>query len=48
MAKGQIRGNKETKKPKADKNAPKKASGSSYQDAKGKSGPPASPFTKQT
>ena len=34
MAKGKDKGNKEKKKPKADKNAPK-GSGSSYQQSKG-------------
>lgn len=34
MAKGKDKGNKEIKKPKADKNAPK-GSGSSYQQSKG-------------
>lgn len=34
MAKGKDKGNKEKKKPKADKNAPKGA-GSSYQQGKG-------------
>ena len=34
MAKGKDKGNKEVKKPKADKNAPKGA-GSSYQQSKG-------------
>jgi hypothetical protein len=34
MAKGKDKGNKEAKKPKADKNAPKGA-GSSYQQSKG-------------
>jgi hypothetical protein len=47
MAKGQIRGNKEAKKPKADKNAPKKAAGTAYQNAQGKGGPTASPFAKK-
>ncbi len=47
MAKGQIRGNKEAKKPKADKNTPKKAAGTAYQNAQGKGGPTASPFAKK-
>ena len=34
MAKGKDKGNKEKKKPKADKNAPK-SGGSSYQQSKG-------------
>jgi hypothetical protein len=46
MAKGQVRGNKEAKKPKADKNAPK-ASVSAYQNAQGKGGPTATPFAKK-
>ncbi len=47
MAKGQIRGNKEPKKPKTDKNAPKRAAGTAYQNAQGKGGPTASPFAKK-
>ncbi len=47
MAKGQIRGNKEAKKPKADKNLPKKAAGAGYQNAQGKGSPPPSPFAKK-
>ena len=47
MAKGQIRGNKEAKKPKADKNAPKKTAGTAYQNAQGKGGPTAAPFAKK-
>jgi len=46
MAKGQIKGNKEAKKPKADKNNPKKSSGSAYQQAQGKGGA-ATPFAKK-
>ncbi len=37
MAKGKDKGNKEAKKPKADKNAPKGA-GSAYKQAQGKGG----------
>jgi hypothetical protein len=47
MAKGQIKGNKEAKKPKADKNAPKKAGGTAYQNAQGKGVPTAAPFAKK-
>ncbi len=36
MAKGQLRGNKEAKKPKADK---PKGSGSAYKQSQGKGGP---------
>lgn len=36
MAKGQLKGNKEAKKPKADKKA--KGPGSSYKQSQGKSG----------
>ena len=39
MAKGQIKGNKEAKKPKADKNQPKGA-GSAYKQSQGKGGQP--------
>jgi hypothetical protein len=35
MAKGKDRGNKEAKKPKADKNAPKSGGQSAYQQSKG-------------
>ena len=35
MAKGQAKTNKEKKKPKADKNAPKSGGTSSYQQSKG-------------
>jgi hypothetical protein len=44
MAKGQMKGNKEAKKPKADKDAPKKGAASAYQSAQGKGGPTTSPF----
>jgi hypothetical protein len=47
MAKGQIKGNKEAKKPKADKNAPKNAVGTAYRNAQDKGAPTASPFTKK-
>jgi hypothetical protein len=43
MAKGQAKGNKEAKKPKADKNQPK-ASASAYKLAQGKDGQSLSPF----
>ena len=41
MAKGQIKGNKEAKKPKADKNQPK-SSVSAYKASQGKGGAPIS------
>ncbi len=47
MAKGQLKGNKEAKKPKADKNAPKKSAGTAYQNAQGKGAPMATPFAKK-
>ena len=40
MAKGQIKGNKEAKKPKADK---PKGSGSAYKQSQGKGGQPLIP-----
>jgi len=40
MAKGQLKGNKETKKPKADKNQSKGGT-SAYQQSQGKGGPTA-------
>ena len=46
MAKGQIKGNKEAKKPKADKNTPK-SGGSAYKQSQGKGGPTATPFGKK-
>ena len=39
MAKGQLKGNKEAKKPKADKNQPK-SNVSAYKAAQGKGGAP--------
>lgn len=47
MGKGQEKGNKEAKKPKADKNNPK-GIGSAYKQAQAKSGTAPSPFTKKT
>jgi hypothetical protein len=46
MAKGQIKGNKEAKKPKADKNQPK--GGSAYKLSQGKAGPTVNPFAKKS
>ena len=47
MAKGKNKGNKETKKPKADKNAPKGA-GSAYKQTQGQGGSSLStPFGKK-
>lgn len=47
MAKGKDKGNKEAKKPKADKNAPKGAS-SAYKQGQGKGGTIApNPFGKK-
>jgi hypothetical protein len=48
MAKGQLKGNKEAKKPKADKNQPKSGAVSDYQRAQGKGGPAADPFAKKS
>ena len=47
MAKGQMKGNKEAKKPKADKNQPK-AEVSAYKQSQSKGGQTATPFTKKT
>ncbi len=47
MAKGQMKSNKEAKKPKADKNAPKAAGGSAYKQTQSKSGQTVSPFAPQ-
>jgi hypothetical protein len=46
MAKGQMKGNKEAKKPKADKNASKGA-GSSYKQSQSKNTPTTNPFGKK-
>jgi len=46
MAKGQAKGNKEAKKPKADKNQ-SKAGPSAYKLAQGRDGQTVSPFTKK-
>jgi hypothetical protein len=43
MAKGQMKSNKETKKPKADKNAPK-SGGSAYKMSQGKGAATTNPF----
>jgi len=43
MAKGQLKGNKEAKKPKADKSQPK-GGGSAYKLGQGKGGASPSPF----
>jgi hypothetical protein len=47
MAKGQIKGNKEAKKPKADKNQPK-GGGSAYKLSQGKAGPTVNTFAKKS
>jgi hypothetical protein len=47
MAKGQIKGNKEAKKPKADKNQPK-AHVSAYKASQGKSGQSMAPPAKKS
>lgn len=47
MAKGQEKGNREAKKPKADKNQPK-GTGSAYKQAQAKGGTAPSPFAKKT
>ena len=47
MAKGQLKGNREAKKPKADKNQ-SKAAPSAYKLAQGKDGQTISPFTKKS
>jgi hypothetical protein len=44
MAKGQIKSNKEAKKPKSEK---PKGAGSAYKQAQGKGIPTTSPFTKK-
>jgi hypothetical protein len=46
MAKGQIKGNKEAKKPKASKDQPK-GPGSPYKQAQSSGLPTASPFAKK-
>jgi hypothetical protein len=45
MAKVQVKGNKEAKKPKADK---PKGPGSAYKQSQGKGGPAINPFVKKT
>ena len=47
MAKGQMKSNKETKKPKADKDKPK-VGASAYKLGQGKGEAAASPFTKKS
>ena len=47
MAKGETRGNREAKKPKAEKNLPKGA-GSAYKQAQTKGGTAPGPFAKKT
>ena len=47
MAKGQIKGNKEAKKPKADKNQPK-AHVSAYKASQGKGGQAMAPPAKKS
>lgn len=46
MAKGKDKGNKEAKKPKADKNAPK-GGGSAYKQSQGKGASTVNPFAKK-
>ncbi|MGA9598851.1 MAG: hypothetical protein WBS22_01065 [Methylocystis sp.] len=46
MAKGQMKGNKEAKKPKSDKNN-SKAAPSAYKLAQGRDGQTISPFVKK-
>ncbi len=47
MAKGQLKGNKEAKKPKADKNQPK-ATISAYKQAQSSGGQATTPFAKKS
>jgi hypothetical protein len=47
MAKGQAKSNREAKKPKADKNQPKKSGESAYQRSQGKGGAAVDPFAKK-
>ena len=47
MAKGELKGNREAKKPKADKNQPKGV-GSAYKQAQTKGGTTPNPFAKKT
>jgi len=47
MAKGQMKGNKEAKKPKADKNQ-SKATASAYKLSQSKGGQPITLFTKKS
>ena len=46
MAKGESKGNREAKKPKADKNV-SKSTGSAYKQAQAKSGTTPTPFAKK-
>ena len=47
MAKGQLKGNKEAKKPKGDKSKPKGGT-SDYKQAQGKGSTSPSPFVKKS
>lgn len=47
MAKGQMKGNREAKKPKTDKNQPKTTI-SAYKQSQTKEGQATTPFTKKT
>lgn len=47
MAKGQLKGNKEAKKPKADKSQPK-GGGSAYKQAQAKGTTSPNPFVKKS
>ena len=47
VAKGQLKGNKEAKKPKADKSQPKTAI-SAYKQSQGKGGETTTPFAKKS
>lgn len=47
VAKGQLKGNKEVKKPKADKSQPK-ATISAYKQSQSKGGQATTPFAKKT
>jgi hypothetical protein len=47
MAKGQMKGNKEAKKPKADKNQPK-AAVSAYKQSQSKGGQAINPLAKKS
>ena len=47
MGKGKMKGNRELKKPKADKNQPK-TTASAYKLSQSEGGQPISPFAKKT